>query len=53
MKDIEIKRTYCSKCRKIRTCHIKNDKYFCAACYIRANRVLAPSGWNIRKIFIL
>jgi len=42
MKNIEIKRTYCSKCRKIRTCHIKQNRYYCAECYTKANRVLAP-----------
>ena len=39
MKIIEVKRTYCSK---IRTCHIKNGKYLCAACFNKVNQVLAP-----------
>ena len=39
MKQIEVKRTYCSSCRKIRTCHIKNGKYLCSECYIKANNV--------------
>lgn len=39
MKQIEVKRTYCSKCRRVTTCHIKDGKYLCAACYIRENQV--------------
>ena len=41
---IKFKRIKCSICKQPLTCHIKNGKYLCAACYTKANQVQSASA---------